>query len=216
MRLVEASACWNASKMSCCFPSAIPMPVSRHREGDDLARTAEDVARELHPRRCLIDRELDLPLRGELERVRQQVLEDLLEPLHVRVHHLRSAVPGADLEGDVLLRRDLPERSVDVVADVDDRDRVGLDLQLARFDLREVEDLADEREEIVARRVDRSRVLDLPERERLLVVLRQELRQDEQAVEWRPQLVRHVREELGLVLRHQRQLLRLLSRLREA
>ena len=41
-------------------------------------------------------------------------------------------------------------------------------------------------------------------------VLRQQLRQDQQAVERRAQLVRHVREELRLVLRGQRELLGLL------
>ncbi len=28
LRDVEPSACWNASKMSCCFSGAMPMPVS--------------------------------------------------------------------------------------------------------------------------------------------------------------------------------------------
>ena len=41
-------------------------------------------------------------------------------------------------------------------------------------------------------------------------VVREQLRQDEQRVERRPQLVGHVREELALVLRRERELLRLL------
>ena len=28
LRLVEPSACWNASKMICCFSGALPIPVS--------------------------------------------------------------------------------------------------------------------------------------------------------------------------------------------
>jgi hypothetical protein len=43
-----------------------------------------------------------------------------------------------------------------------------------------------------------------------LAVLAELVRQDQQRVERRPQLVRHVREELGLVLRRQRELLGLL------
>ena len=48
------------------------------------------------------------------------------------------------------------------------------------------------------------------ERERPLLVVGEHLREDQQAVERRAQLVRHVREELGLVLRDERELLRLL------
>ena len=65
-------------------------------------------------------------------------------------------------------------------------------------------------EEIVARREDRLRELHLLGREVPVAVLRQHLRQDEQAVERRPQLVRHVREELALVLGDELELLGLL------
>ena len=34
LRLVEPSACWNASKMICCFSGGMPMPVSLHAERD--------------------------------------------------------------------------------------------------------------------------------------------------------------------------------------
>src|SRR5207248_11134859 len=50
----------------------------------------------------------------------------------------------------------------------------------------------------------RLRGLDLLRVELLLVVVRQDLRQDEQRVERGAQFVRHVREELGLVLRAER------------
>jgi hypothetical protein len=33
LRLVPASACWNASKISFCFSGAMPMPVSGHLDG---------------------------------------------------------------------------------------------------------------------------------------------------------------------------------------
>ena len=38
LRLVPASACWNASKISFCFSRGMPMPVSDHLEGDDGRR----------------------------------------------------------------------------------------------------------------------------------------------------------------------------------
>ena len=80
----------------------------------------------------------------------------------------------------------------------------------ARFDLRQIEDVVDEVEQVGARRVDRAREFDLLFVEIALRVVGQQLRQDEQRVERRPQLVAHVGEELGLVLRGQRELLGLL------
>ncbi len=55
--------------------------------------------------------------------------------------------------------------------------------------------------------MDGLRVLDLLRHEISVRVLRQHPGQDQQAVERRPQLVRHVGQELGLVLGGQRQLL---------
>ena len=41
LRLVVPSACWNASKISCCLSFAMPMPVSLHRERDHRLRLVE-------------------------------------------------------------------------------------------------------------------------------------------------------------------------------
>jgi hypothetical protein len=42
LRVVDASACWNASKMSFCFSSAMPIPVSMTRNAITLpARSSE-------------------------------------------------------------------------------------------------------------------------------------------------------------------------------
>jgi hypothetical protein len=71
----------------------------------------------------------------------------------------------------------------------------------------QVQDVVDELEQVRAGGVDDGRVLDLLGRQVARRVLRQQLGQDQQAVQWSPQLVRHVGEELGLVLRRQRQLL---------
>ena len=58
--------------------------------------------------------------------------------------------------------------------------------------------------------VDRRRELDLLLGQVAVGVVAEQLREDQQRVERRPQLVRHVRQELGLVLRGERELLRLL------
>ena len=77
------------------------------------------------------------------------------------------------------------------------RERRDLELDLPRLDLREVEDVVDEREQVVARREDVVEVLllllvDLAEH-----LLAQHLREAEDRVQRRPQLVRHVGEELA-------------------
>ena len=65
-------------------------------------------------------------------------------------------------------------------------------------------------EQVVARRMDGLGELDLPRREVAVGVFDELIGEDEQAVERRPELVRHVREELGLVLRREGELLGLL------
>jgi hypothetical protein len=69
-----------------------------------------------------------------------------------------------------------------------------------------VQDVVDELQQVRPGRVDDVGVLDLLGGEVAAWILRQQPGQDEQAVQRRAQLVRHVREELRLVLGGQRQL----------
>ena len=85
-----------------------------------------------------------------------------------------------------------------------------LDRHRAGFDLRQVEDVVDEVEEVGAGRVDGPRELDLLVVQVALGVVGEQLGQDQQRVERRPKLVAHVGQELGLVLGRQRELLGLL------
>ena len=180
------------------------MPVSRTAKRQDARRRA----RRGRAAGCV---SVTPPCAGELERVREQVLEDLLQPIDVgedRLRQLRAHAgsrrrgpSGRPRAGTSARGTRGPAASENVVR---------IDRHLAGFDLREVEDLVDELQEIVARRVDRLRELHLLGGEVPVAVLRQHLREDEQAVERRPQLVRHVREELGLVLGDELQLLGLL------
>ena len=97
-----------------------------------------------------------------------------------------------------------------MLAEVAEADLGDLQADRAGLDLGEVEDVVDEREKIRAGGVDRLRELALLVREVAFRVLGQELRQDQQRVQRRAQLVAHVGEELRLVARGQRQLLGLL------
>ena len=119
------------------------------------------------------------------QRARQVAREVAPEAQALRVRHV--------LEGAVDEGRELGEADLARVHD-----------HRARLDLREVEDVVDEHQQVGARRVDGLRELGLAPREVALGVLRELVGEDQQAVERRAQLVRHVREELGLVLRGER------------
>jgi hypothetical protein len=86
-------------------------------------------------------------------------------------------------------------------------------LQLAGLDLGDVEDVVDQVQQVVAGRINR-----LGEAHLLFVqvagrIVRQQLGQDQRAVERRPQLVRHVRQEFRLVAAGALQLQRALAQL---
>ena len=99
-----------------------------------------------------------------------------------------------------LLRRPLAHHRDAALERVLQRERRDLELDLPRFDLGEVEHVVDEREQVVPRGEDVVEVL------RLLLVhvadhsLAQHLREADDRVQRRPQLVRHVGEEVRLVL----------------
>ena len=92
----------------------------------------------------------DRPARRELEGVRQQVLEDLLQPLRVGVDVRGQIDVHVGLERQVLLLGERPERPIDEVGEIGQRHLARLDRHLARFDLRQIEDLVDQREQIPA------------------------------------------------------------------
>ena len=81
-----------------------------------------------------------------------------------------------------------------------DADRLRLYLDLAGLDLRQIENVIDEREQVVAGAKNGLGELHLLLVEVARLVVGEQLRQDERGVERRAQLVAHVGEELGLVL----------------
>ena len=143
---------------------------------------------------------------GELEGVGEEVEHDLLQPLLVGADRLRQLAVELDVEARPLSAaswRNVRSMCCLRLASASRRARS----RRSRFDLRQVEDVVDEVEEVRSGRVDRPRELDLLVVEIALRVVGEQLRQDQQRVERRAQLVAHVGEELGLVLRGQRELL---------
>ncbi len=153
------------------------------------------------------DHQLHGPGVGELHRVGQQVPQHLEEPLLVGVQRRRQLRRDPHGQVQALLRGQRPERRLHVVHELDERDTRRGDVHLARLDLRQVEDVVDQLEQVGAGTVDRLGELDLLRREIALGVVGEQLGQDQQRVERRTQLVRHVGEKLALVAHGHRELL---------
>ena len=105
------------------------------------------------------------------------------------------------------------ERPGDHVDERREVDLFGLDGHRARLDLRQIEDVGDQIQQVGAGRVDGPGELDLLPTEIPFGVVAQLLAENQDAVERRPELVRHVGEELRLVLGRQRELRRLVFEL---
>ena len=95
----------------------------------------------------------DLALAGELERVAEQVDEDLADPLAVEDDLGRRAgvLPG---EADPLLRGQRPVLGDDRLDELARIERLRVDRQPARLDLRQVEDLVDQAEQVATAALD--------------------------------------------------------------
>ena len=92
------------------------MPVSETSNGDRRRREPQHRVIRRPPPRNLLDAHLDLSVGRELEGVRQQVLQDLLETLRVAGEGRRQRVVDLDLERQVLRFGDVVERAFDAVA----------------------------------------------------------------------------------------------------
>ena len=189
----------------------MPMPVSVTAKAMTRVGLVERRRGEAGPLRRRADPQPHGALLRELHGVREQVAQDLLEPLLVGDERRRGVGVELDLEArgpspppgaGTSARRTSTTSSSPTAA--------GVHVHLPGLDLGEVEDVVDQVEQLVAGREDRPREVDLLVAEVAVAVVRQQPGQDEQRVERRPQLVGHVGQELGLVLRGERELLGLL------
>ncbi len=135
---------------------------------------------------------------GELERVREEVDDDLADAPGIAEDARRQLVVHRVDQLDVVVGRrrgEQVERPLDRAPEVH---RLGVQLDLAGLDLGEVEDVVDDRQQRVARGLDRLRVL-------LLLGVQRRVEQQpahpDDRVHRRPDLVAHRRQEraLGLV-----------------
>jgi hypothetical protein len=143
------------------------------------------------------DRQHDLAGVGELDRVRQEIEQDLAQARHVADDRGRNVAFEVVDEVQAFLdgaRRDEVERGLDALAQVE---RLRLELHPVRLDLAEVEHVVDDRQQRIARFADRRDVVVL-----LGIELRvqQEPAHADHRVHRRADLVAHRREERALRL----------------
>ena len=101
------------------------------------------------------------PCVGELERVRQQVLQHLLQALGVGDDAAAELGSTCTSNDKLAAFGFVPERPRHRFEQVGEDDFFGIDRHRAGFDLGQIENVADEVQQIGARAVDRARELDL-------------------------------------------------------
>jgi hypothetical protein len=114
------------------------------------------------------------------------------------------------IEGELGDLRLVAERPAHHVDEVGEEHLLDVHRHRPGLDLRQVEDVADEVQQVGAGAVDGAGEFHLLGRQVALGVVAELLAEDQDGVERRPELVRHVGEELRLVLGRERQLRRLL------
>ncbi len=95
-----------------------------------------------------------LTLGRELHRIGQQVLQNLLQTLGVTVHGARQVVREVDVEGQVFGFCDMAEVAINVVAQAGEGNLFHLHRDRAGFDLRQIQNVVNEVQQVGARRID--------------------------------------------------------------
>src|SRR5262245_49542136 len=150
----------------------------------------------------------------ELAGIAQKIEQDLLEPHGVGGEGAQVLL-RVDDEAVLVLFGELTGGADHLVDESGHIDALGIELELAGFDLREVEDLVDEAQQVGAGGIDAPQRLQRPVRAEPRCVRDHHLGQADDGVERRAQLVAHAGEELRLALACLRQLPALLLDLAE-
>ncbi|MNX55497.1 hypothetical protein D3C86_862620 [compost metagenome] len=157
-----------------------------------------------------LDADLDAALFSELEGVGQQVLDHLQQALFVGPDDGGQGRRQFNREGEAPAFGDRPEGAFDLVVQIGEQRFIQIQCDRTRLDLGQIENLVDQLQQVFARATDGLGIFDLPGREIVFRVVAELPGQDQQAVQWRSELMGHTGEEFGLVLGGQHQLLRLL------
>src|SRR5690606_29233373 len=147
----------------------------------------------------LLDTQHNFTTLGKLHGVRQEVLQHLLKTLTIGLEPGRNIITDLDAQVQTLLGCWCIERCSQLVDDVAGSHLLRLDLQVTSLNLRYVENVIDEVEQVVAGSLDRLGVFDLVIAQIGIAVVREQTRHNEERVERCAQLVRHVRNKFRLV-----------------
>ncbi len=131
----------------------------------------------------------------------------MLQPLRVRHQTARQPRVGLDLETQSSVLRLVAEWTSNHIQQAGKEDFFRLHRNGAGLDLREIQNVRDQIQQVRSGSVNRAREFHLLGGQVAVRIVGELLPQNENAVQRSPQLVRHVRQELGLVLRCKRQLL---------
>ena len=142
---------------------------------------------------------------GELERVGQQVLEHLAQALWVGFEAGRCVGRHGGGELQAFFLRHWAQRVDQRLQRPGDVNGFYLYGGLSGFDLRQVQDVVDQRQQVVARGVNRLRKLHLLGAQVAGLVVGQQLGQDECGVQRRAQFVAHIGQKFAFVLAGQSQ-----------
>ena len=175
-------------------------------EGDHGRRGVEHRMIRAPTAECAGDLQPHFAFAGELEGVGEQVLQHLLQALGVGDDAACEVRIDVDLERQIAVLRLMPERPSDRLEQVGGEDFLGVDRHRAGLDLGEIENVADEVQEVGAGAVDGAGEFDLLAREVAVRIVGELLSQDQDRVQRRAQLVAHIGQEFRLVLRGQREL----------
>ncbi len=107
------------------------------------------------------DRERHTALLRKLQGIRQKVLQHLLQALRIGLDDGRHAGLHGDVELEALVGCERFEHVAQSVDGPFDGHRFRIYLDMARLDLGEVENVIDQIQEVIARRLDRLGELDL-------------------------------------------------------
>ena len=196
--------------MICCFSGSMPIPVSETDSASTPRARRKEACSGLHPACASRARTSTRPCSVNLKAFESRFFRTCWSRLPSVLNAAGQPAVDLDAEREPLGLGDVPERALERVGEVREGQLARLHGHRARLDLGEVEDVVDQREQVPARGQDRLRELHLAIGQVALGVLGQPVGEDQQAVERRAQLVGHVGQELGLVLRGERELRRLL------
>ena len=165
-----------------CFSDGMPIPVSETSKGHDRRWLPQHRMVVAPATRGHRHRQIYAAVFGELECVGQQVLEHLLQTLRVGDQTAGKVRIGVHLEAQPPAFRLVAEGAGHHVEQAGEEDLLGIHRDRARFDLREIENVADQVQQIGPGAVNGARELYLPRSQVAVRVVGELLAQHQDAV----------------------------------